>query len=633
MRTCRPPYSLRWRWVVPLFVTACLNVDGKPRDIPDISPAEASELLASYTSALATGDTAVIRTFWSPLSLDREGFWYLHAWVGIRLEVGEWPEFLERHEFELLGIQPGTHYHAIDIRWVPKGNVTVEERQPKRMLYYVIFEEGRWLLENPIDVLTHDWLTYETDCIRYRYPPNIDIENHSAELELMDRECERAQELLGFELGKKIEYFRTRTPEECGDLLLQPPAHGYAAVGYPYLGGEPRGFPVVVSRSFLHPHELMHVLHVEARIPSLTAVFSEGLATALGGTAAATADYALAQSANLMSKADRLSLRRLLTLPDAEFFSTNYQTYILAGGFFRFLLERYGVEQLTRLATETRSQDQFLHTIPQVYGVSVDEIETMWHTYLRDLVVPSLGSSVPPTADLVFSMTDQDHDDVGDGDYLPPERFEDGVFDLTKFEVLRDTARVYFRVGFRNVAEPVTYRIGGEQFFPVVVIAIGSAASDDNRLRQTAHGVRFEGGNGYRVKINVGTRISLCDRFGRVYFTTPDIWSQVSDRRTESIQLSLPIDLFKELEPDWRYFVGVGVASERAMDFIDGGPAPAFREHPVFFSGGNYDFGNPAFIDVLLPEGLDQVAILSDYDGPAARLAVVPMVGGLDTGR
>ena len=64
------------------------------------------------------------------------------------------------------------------------------------------------------------------------------------------------------------------------------------------------------------------------------------------------------------------------------------------------------------------------------------------------------------------------------------------------------------------------------------------------------------------------------------------------------------------------------------MNFLHGGPAPAYREHPVFLSGGNHDYGNPAFIDILLNANLDQTAILGAYDGPSGRLAVVPMVGG-----
>jgi hypothetical protein len=610
-----------------LGVIGCVPGEGDTTVSGEFTPADASRLLTSYVSALATGDSAVIRPFWSERSVAREGFWFMHAWTGMRFELVQWHEFLRRHDLHVTEVSPGPHYHSIAVEWIEKNPADPAQQSPKRMVYYVVPQGDGWVLENPIDVLTRDWLTHDTECFVFRYPPNIDIRDHTAELRFMDQECSWALEMLQLDLPEKIEFYKARTPQECGDLLLQPPAYGYATRGYPYLGGAPRGYRVVVSTSFLHPHELMHLLHVEARIPSTTVVFSEGLAVALGGGAAFAAEYALVESRNLMSAADRVSLRELLTLPDAEFFTKNYETYPLAGGFIRFLLERFSIESLTRLAVETQSADQFQHTIPLVYGHDIDELDSLWQRYLLDINTPAVGFAIPATAELVFSMEDPVRDDAGDGDYSAPERFDDGVFDLTNFAVFKDETSVYFRMGFHKVAAPVSYRDGGEQFVPGVVIAVSRAASENGHSQNTAHGVRFADGIGYDFKVNVGTQVSITDNFGRVYFTTPDVWDQLADKGSGTIEFSLPSQLIGEVAAGWRYFVGVGLASERAMNFIHGGPAPVYREHPVFLSGGNYDYGNPAFIDVLMPGDHNQVEILSDYDGPAGRLAVVPMVG------
>ncbi len=73
----------------------------------------------------------------------------------------------------------------------------------------------------------------------------------------------------------------------------------------------------------------------------------------------------------------------------------------------------------------------------------------------------------------------------------------------------------------------------------------------------------------------------------------------------------------------------MGLATDRTMNFLYGGPTPVYPGHPVYISGGNDPEGrNPAFIDILLPEDIDQISVLGAYD--SATLAVVPTVGGRD---
>ena len=120
--------------------------------------------------------------------------------------------------------------------------------------------------------------------------------------------------------------------------------------------------------------------------------------------------------------------------------------------------------------------------------------------------------------------------------------------------------------------------------------------------------------------------MSLSNNFGRFYFTPGDIRNDLVDLSANTVEFSLPIELLGSPQDDWEYFVGVGLATDRTMTFLDGGPAPVHEEHPVFINGGNFDNGNPAFIDILLPEEVDQVAVLGDYDADIGRLAVVQMV-------
>jgi hypothetical protein len=610
-----------------ILAIACTAEDRHASAPAGFTVQDASNLLVAYTHALTTGDTAQISSFWSQESLAREGFWLMHSWVGGRLEVAEWREFLRDVDFEVTGVQREDRYHIIYLNWLSKASDQEDADAVRSMVYYVVWEDEGWKLSNPIDVLTAEWSSRETECFLYHYPPGMDLEVHLPELEEMDRECGRALASLGLELGEKVEFYRTRTPTEVGRLLTQPPAHGLAAVSYRQARGGPRGFPLVVSATFLHPHEVMHVFQALAGIDEVNAAITEGFAVALGGGAVSTAALAVMETRHLLGTIRYVPLRDLLSMPTDEFLRTNYVTYFEAGAFVKYLIERHGLERFRTMANRTTSPERLETTISSVYGRTIEELEAEWHAFLLQQEFPRSRSTVPPDASLLFSMADPVGDDVGDGDYAYPNaRFQEGVFDLTGFDVFVDGTDVYFRLGFRNTMEPVAYSPGSEQFVPGTVIAIKRGAAGDRPLRGFAHGVRFGQGSGYDVAVNVGTAVSLSDNFGRVYFTTGDVRNHIVDLASNTVEFSLPIEFLGSPQDDWEYFVGVGLATDRSMTFLYGGPAPVHREHPVYITGGNFATGNPAFMDILLPEAVDQVEVLGDYDADSGRLAVVPMV-------
>ena len=590
---------------------------------------DASSLLSAQTEALATGDTLQIKRLWSERSYTRDGFWHMYSWRGTRMHVSDWPRFLEAFTFRITSIEHADHYAAVDIEWISRS--TSAERTPaehRPMRYYVVRERGRWVLAYPIDVLTEGWLSHETDCFVFHYPKELAKDGYLADMELMDHECARAVEALAIDLGSKIDFYVARTPTECGALLDQPPAHGYAATTYPYRLDGPGGLPLVTSTSFFHPHEVMHVMQVLAGIPGISAAFSEGFAVAFGGGPVFSPLLALSETRQLMHGPEFISLRRLLAMSDEEFLRQNYITYLEAGAFVRFLIDRFGIDSLKQLANATGSPAELPSTIARVYGLSLEQLEIAWKDYLAALALPAVGHSIPDQAVEVFSMTDPWGDDVGDGDYsYPNERFASGVFDLTTFDVLKDSVRAYFRLTFRDLQRPVTYGSVTERYVPGVAIAINKGLLGERHLQQHAHGVRFPAGSGYDVKLNVGTAISVSDNHGTVHFTSGHVWHEMADARAKTISFSLPIDFIGEPTDEWEYFVGVGLATDRTMNFLYGGPTPVYQDHPGYISGGNNPDGrNPAFIDILLSEDIDQTAVLGDYDSVTA--VTVQMVGG-----
>ncbi|MFH1312861.1 MAG: glucodextranase DOMON-like domain-containing protein [Candidatus Eisenbacteria bacterium] len=191
---------------------------------------------------------------------------------------------------------------------------------------------------------------------------------------------------------------------------------------------------------------------------------------------------------------------------------------------------------------------------------------------------------------------------------------------------MRDSAHVYFRVKFQNMTGPISYQFTDERFAPGVVIAIKRGEKGPRRLQPICHDVEFERGLGYDLKLSAGFGVTLSDSFGKVFYATGDLSDDILKKDEKTLEFSLPVALIGEPESDWLYFVGVGLVSDRTMNFF-GGPMPVRDKHPVLISGGNFSHGNPAFIDILLPGETDQEDVLGAYDATRGIRAVVPMFG------
>jgi hypothetical protein len=590
----------------------------------------AEMFMESYVAALKSGDASTIRNHWSRNSLDRPGFETMHLWVGATLHITQWAEFLEdsRMTYRIRQVRSEDDYHVIEFDWVTEVSTSEPLRSASHeMRYYVIREEGNWLLGNPIDVVTRGWNEYQGEHLVVCYPAEIDIGKHLAEINLVDTQCGKMLDALDLRLEGKIEYYKADSPHQCGELVCFPPANGYAAI---QLTNDPdiaRWFDLVVSTSFDNSHEVMHVLASKADMPYVSAALCEGLAVACGGTTFQAPDLALAKTKTLLGRPAYVPLASLLTMPDADFLRASYITYQEAGAFVRFLIDTFGIAKVRQFYNEIVATDDVSGASWKIYGCPIDTLETMLHAYLEAVEVPDVGTTIPAESQLIFLMRDPAGDDRGDGDYTYPsdDRFCEGAFDLREFAVLRDSNRVYFRLNLTRLIEPVSYTRGGERFLPGGVIAIKKGDEAERHMTKSCHGIQFEEGDGFDIKVAVGFGICITDSFGKVVSTTGDISEQMLNIASSSMEFSVPISTIGEPDDTWSYFVGIGLMSDRAMDFF-GGPVPAVMESGTVIGGGNARHGNPAFIDVLLPPNVDQARLLSAYDAASDRLAVVPMV-------
>lgn len=612
--------------LLPVLWLACGT--GSTSSHFDLKSAEA--FMNSYVAALRSGDTSQIRNHWSRTSLERDGFETMHLWVGATIHITQWAEFLEdsRMTYRIRQVRSEDDYHVIEFDWVPPaGTSGPSQSASHEMRYYVIWEEGKWVLGNPIDVLTRDWKRHEVEHLVFYYPAEVDIEMHLDEIHFVDVHCGKMLKALNLKIEQKIEYYKAESPRQCGELVSYPPANGYAAIQLTSDPDVPSWFDLVASTRFDNAHEVMHVLASKAGIPYVSAAFCEGLAVAYGGTTYQAPELAPVKTKTLIDGPAYVPLAVLLTMPDADFLRASYITYQESGAFVRFLIDTFGIARVRDFYNDIVATGDVNGAAQEAYGCPLDSLETLLRAYLDGVESLNVGTTVPAGAQLVFSMEDPAGDDRGDGDYVYPadDRFCKGAFDLRGFTVLKDSSRVYFRLSLGDLIEPVSYTGGGERFVPGGVVAIKKGNRAHRHLKRVCHGIQFKEGDGFDVKLAAGFGVCITDGFGKVITTSGDISDRLLKASDNVMEFSVPMTAIGEPDETWSYFVGIGLMSDRAMDFF-GGPLPAVATSNILISGGNAGHGNPAFIDVLLPPDIDQSRLLGAYDGASGRLAVVPMI-------
>ncbi|MFC2084298.1 glucodextranase DOMON-like domain-containing protein [Bacteroidota bacterium] len=585
--------------------------------------------MKSYVSALKTGNRELIYKYWTDVSTKRPGFNIMHATKRSLIPIYDWPDFLGegKYTFALKEVNNNENYSTISFQWIKINSEERAESNTHEMILYLVKENYRWLFINPIDLLTKDWKTYETETFRFIYPAEFDVMNYVAEIGKMESDTRYILDVFNVNPNKKIEYYKVRTPEECGKLISHPPANGYAANYFKSTPDSLRFFDVLISTSFRNLHEATHLFTSLAGIKYVSAAYTEGLAVAFGGSTFQEKELSDYYSKSLLNTKEFIPLSDLLSIADNNFLRQGYKTYQEAGSFFRFLTEKYGFQKLALLGTSYKDSVNVISAFESKYDMDIYELEQGWIEYLNKIKFPEIRNTIPEKAQTVFSLNDPLGDDLGDGDYSYPERFpdEEGAFDILKFEIFKDETNLYFKIKLNNLIKPVDYNFTEERFMPGVVIAIQKGVSDGRKIQRFFDGISLEDNFGYDIKLTVGFGISFSNNFGKVYMCTSDISRRIFNYEENTITFSVPIEIMDDPGEDWYYFVGTGLISDRTMNFY-GGPMEVRKDHPIFISGGNYTYGNPAYIDLLLPGSYDQTEILNNYDPQEGKFARIPMI-------
>lgn len=614
-------------FVIIVLVQSC-NTKNYNNSI-SITDSECSQLLNDYLSHLSSGDSCSIKPFWSHKSLAGRGFWTMHNHFSPWGDFANWKTKIPGSKFEYLGIKCEKDYCVSEVKWIPKDTLKYKS---KNLKYHIIIENNHLVFINPIDLFTSNWKSYSTENIIFHYPPEIDINNYIDEIHYAEKEFSEALEIFELKLTRKIDFYNARNDVECGKLMNFGPVNGYVFMPQQKekLFGKEIWF--TASSSFINHHEFIHIITGLLGIPFDNPAITEGLACAFAGGFHTTAEFIINDARNQIIQSFHYPLKELLTMDEQTFITNNYISYPQSGSFINYLYDQHGMDKLKELCSMPFSQYEIINTIESVYHKPIDEIEKGMIAYLLDKKTPEIGSEIPAEAKPVYSLSDDIGDDTGDGDYTYPkyDDYPPGSFDLKNFEVLKDNTNAYFRIEFKKLKNPVVFGIDkrAEKFVVGLIIAIRKGYDENRHLQKHCHGVRFSGDDGYDFKINVGTHVSLTNNFRETYFSSPEIVYKISDYERNVIEFSVPSELIGIPNKDWKYFAGTCLISNRVMNFL-GKPLPVYKNPPaqVFISGGNYDYGNPSYMDILLPAGENQTEILSTYNAYTDDLAIVPMVG------
>ncbi|MCI0512995.1 hypothetical protein L0128_07290, partial [candidate division KSB1 bacterium] len=170
-------------------------------------------------------------------------------------------------------------------------------------------------------------------------------------------------------------------------------------------------------------------------------------------------------------------------------------------------------------------------------------------------------------AAIILTVADPPHDDHGaDGLYQYPLNpiFQAGIFDLTHFQLAADSQNYYFRLEFRNLAQPGWHP---EYGFQLTFVAITFQPPHQQHGKcEIGHNANYTLPDrfAYQKIIYIGGGLQLEDAAGKILavFTPTDIRYPLGDISQRTITFALPQSYLGKIQPDWRLAVLVGAQDD-----------------------------------------------------------------------
>jgi hypothetical protein len=265
------------------------------------------------------------------------------------------------------------------------------------------------------------------------------------------------------------------------------------------------------------------------------------------------------------------------------------------------------------------------------------------------------GASSPR---LVATFDDPPHDATGPGEYTPPydPDFTDGDFDLRRFAVYADGDDVIFQVTMgAPFREPVTTQrtnriplqlLNGIYLQNIDIYVDTDPASTAGWDRSIpGRRVAFEEGRTWKAVVVVtpqpGPAAAITQAALGTGMARRAFFPDAVEVKGRMVTVRVPNYVFDgPPRKEWGYSVQISGANwERSfsvLDLLKSGkeldaftmPVHGMRE-PFAFGGAPSGEAHPRVVDVLVPAGVDQKAVLGSFNASAGTFARVPFVYGV----
>jgi len=201
-----------------------------------------------------------------------------------------------------------------------------------------------------------------------------------------------------------------------------------------------------------------------------------------------------------------------------------------------------------------------------------------------------------PQANAIIDINDELFDDKGPGgQYKYPlnNLFQDGILDITKFQVFYDNENYYFKLKFRSLVQPGWHPEYGFQltFAAIAIDQIGSGKFGAQKVMRNAN-YQLPPGFSYNKIIFVGGGLQVDDSKRKVLvaYHPGDIKYPLGNVANKTISFAIPKKYLGEYQKYWRFAVLVG-----AQDDHGGAGLGEFRD--VFDKAGEWNGGGGDLTD------------------------------------
>ena len=216
----------------------------------------------------------------------------------------------------------------------------------------------------------------------------------------------------------------------------------------------------------------------------------------------------------------------------------------------------------------------------------------------------------PRETETVVDTRDPSGDDKGVGacsgtySYPGSTHFLSGSFDITRFQVDRDSSNLYFRLQFRSLSDPGWHPEYGFQltFAAIAIDTDGKIGSGSLRVRHNSS-FSVDPRAGYERLVLVGGGIQIEDQEGRILAgyvpTEADTINSLGNASQGLIAFALPLALIGEPTPEWHFTLISG-----GQDDHGGAGLGEFRlvqeEASEWHGGGKKRASDPNVFDDLI---------------------------------